>query len=307
MPIPKYETVMLPLLRMLEDGTARKFGDLVLVLEDQFNLDQTEREQMLPRGRITTFRSRIHWAATYMAQAGIVQRPQRGWLQITQRGTDVLARQPQNIDNEFLNQFPEFRDFRARSGVNVSSAGAVLETPRSSSNELSPEETLESSYQTLRLQLADDLLDRLRNGSPRFFEQVVVDLLVAMGYGGSRPGVAQAIGRTGDGGIDGVINEDKLGLDVVYVQAKRWANPVGSPTVHGFTGSLEGQRANKGVLITTSTFTKDAREFVHMIGKRIVLIDGQELAGYMIDHDVGVTSAAAYVVKRIDGDYFEEP
>jgi restriction system protein len=172
--------------------------------------------------------------------------------------------------------------------------------------QLSPEENLESSYQALRQQLANELLEKLKQGSPQFFEQVVVDLLVAMGYGGSKPNVARAIGKSGDEGIDGVINEDKLGLDVVYIQAKRWSNPVGSPTVQQFTGSLEGKKANKGVLITTSAFTKEAQSFVGLIGKRIVLIDGATLAEFMIDHDVGVTTAATFVVKRIDGDYFEE-
>ena len=161
---------------------------------------------------------------------------------------------------------------------------------------------MEASYQSIKQQLADELLEKLKQASPKFFEQVVVDLLVAMGYGGSKPSVAKAVGKSGDEGIDGVINEDKLGLDVVYIQAKRWQNPVGSPTVHQFTGSLEGKKANKGVLITTSTFTKDAQHFVGLIGKRVVLIDGPTLADFMIEHDVGVTTASTFVVKRIDGD-----
>lgn len=196
-------------------------------------------------------------------------------------------------------QFPEIREFRTRQ-TNLVEPAVVVEQIGET-----PEESLETSYLTLRNQLASDLLDRLAHGTPRFFEKTVVDLLVAMGYGGSRPSVAQAVGKSGDDGIDGVINEDKLGLDVVYIQAKRWNAPVGRPTVQAFTGSLEGQRARKGVLNTTSSFTRDAREFVERIEKRIVLIDGVELAYYMIDHDVGVTSAATYVVKRIDGDYFE--
>ncbi len=304
MPIPKYETVMLPLLQLLSDGQTRKFGEVVPVLEDEFGLTQEEREQLIPSGRMTTFRSRVHWAAFYITRAELLERPQRGFLRITDRGRAVLAGNPAFLDNEFLNQYEEFRAFRERSGVKARLPEGTTEL--SSDSELSPEENLEMSYQTLRIQLADDLLIRLRNGSPKFFEQVVVDLLVAMGYGGSRGGVAKAIGRSGDEGIDGIINEDKLGLDVVYVQAKRWTNPVGRPTVQAFTGSLEGQRANKGVLITTSGFTNEARDFVRIIGKRIVLIDGEELASYMIDHDVGVAAASTYVVKRIDNDYFEE-
>jgi restriction system protein len=305
-PVPKYETVMLPLLQLLDDGSARKFGELVPILEDDFKLTQSERDEMLPSGRITTFRSRMHWAATYLVHAGVLKRPQRGWLQLTPRGTDVLASSPQEISNEFLNQFAEFREWRAKSGVNPPSPDNAKVPAIAGPSELSPEETLESSYQVLRLQLADELLEKLLNASPKFFEQVVVDLLVAMGYGGSRYGVATAIGKSGDEGVDGLIKEDKLGLDVVYIQAKRWQGTVGRPAVQAFAGSLMGMQANKGVLITTAKFSKDAKDYVRLISQRIVLIDGEELADHMIDHDVGVTRATTYVVKKIDSDYFEE-
>ncbi len=306
MTIPSYETIMLPLLTQVADGDTHTFADLVPKLEAYFQLTDSEKSEMLSSGRITTFRSRMHWASTYMAHAGLVERPERGKLRLTDLGKMVLTAHPATINNNFLNQFPAFVEWRAKSGVKPPTTNSVVVPTIGAQNEMTPEEVLEQSHQTLRLQLANDLLDRLRESSPTFFEQVVVDLLVAMGYGGSRSGVATAIGKSGDGGIDGVINEDKLGLDVVYVQAKRWQDSVGRPVVQAFTGSLEGQRASKGVLITTSNFTKEAMEFVKFIGKRIVLIDGQTMAGYMIDHDVGVTRAATYVVKRIDNDYFDE-
>jgi restriction system protein len=306
MAIPTYETIMLPLLSELADGETRTFGELVPVLESHFLLTESERTEMLPSGRITTFRSRMHWAATYMVHACLLERPQRGRLRLTERGRAVLAGHPAEIDNDFLNQFPEFVEWRAKSGVKPPTLAPSNKAAGVGPGELTPEEILESSYQTLRLQLADELLEKLKNSSPAFFEQVVVDLLVAMGYGGSRPGVAQAIGKSGDGGIDGVIKEDKLGLDVVYIQAKRWQGTVGRPEIQKFAGSLMGMKATKGVFITTGSFSKDAELFARSINQRIVLIDGEELAGYLIDHDVGVTSAATYVVKRIDNDYFDE-
>lgn len=308
MAIPKYETLMLPLLRLLSDDQPHKISDLASVLENEFDLSESERLEMLPSGRVTTFRSRVHWAATYMSQAGLVQRPKRGWIEITQNGKHVLDENPLSLNTKYLERFPAFIDFRTRSGIKDTSPATQNGVPSAIAAEdpMTPEESLEASYQSITQQLADELLEKLKQGSPRFFERVVVDLLVAMGYGGSKPSVAKAVGKSGDEGIDGVINEDKLGLDVVYIQAKRWTNPVGSPTVHQFTGSLEGKKANKGVLITTSTFTKDAQQFVGLIGKRVVLIDGPMLANFMIEHDVGVTTASTFVVKRIDGDYFEE-
>lgn len=308
MPIPTYEELMLPLLSLLADGKQHQFANLVPTLETRFDLSESERTELLPSGRVSKFRSRLHWAATYMAASGLVDRPQRGWLQVTPRGIAVLNEKPTKIDNSFLNRYPEFRAFRERSRKKPKDSAAGSDTTAlwPTDSQLSPEEALETSYLAIRQQLAEELLTKLQEGSPQFFEKVVVDLLVAMGYGGSKPSVAKAVGRSGDEGIDGVINEDKLGLDVVYIQAKRWSSSVGSPVVHQFTGSLEGKKANKGVLITTSTFTKEARDFVNLIGKRVVLIDGETLADFMIDYDVGVTTASTFVVKRVDNDYFEE-
>lgn len=223
MPIPPFQTLMLPLLELLRDGQDHRFADLVPVLENQCGLSETEREEMIPSGRMPTFRSRMHWAATYMVAAGLVSRPRRGWLRIETRGEDTLTQQPPRIDIRYLDQYPEFRTFRYGS-VSKQSEKPQPESDESLliiDNQLTPEESLENNYRTLRQQLAEELLEKLKLGSPQFFEQVVVDLLVAMGYGGSRPSVAKAVGKSGDEGIDGVINEDKLGLDVVYIQAKR--------------------------------------------------------------------------------------
>lgn len=306
MALPTFENVMLPMLELLRDGSTRRFSEIVPAISDALELSKEEREHLIPSRRMTTIRSRTYWAAFYLDKARVLTKPGRGQLQITQRGKDVLSEAPPQIDIDFLMRFPEFQQFREKSGTKSDNVVGIESDALIGAAKLSPEETLESSYQTLRLQLADELLERLKNGSPAFFEQVVVDLLVAMGYGGSHGGVAQAIGKSGDGGIDGVINEDKLGLDVVYIQAKRWQGTVGRPEVQKFAGSLIGVNASKGVFLTTGTFSQDARQYAQLINQRIVLIDGDTLAGYMIDHDVGVSSSATYVVKRIDTDYFEE-
>jgi restriction system protein len=204
----------------------------------------------------------------------------------------------QGIDRKFLEQFPEFVQFQSRSSHSEEQT-AIQEEPTHT-----PEEILEASYQNLRNDLSQELIDRVMQCSPRFFEKLVVDLLVAMGYGGSRKDAGQAIGQTGDGGVDGIIKEDRLGLDIVFIQAKRWESTVGRPVVQAFAGSLEGFRARKGVLLTTSTFTKDARDYVERIEKKIVLIDGEQLAQLMIDYGIGVTEVATYSVKKADLDYF---
>ena len=273
-------------------------AEAVTGLATHFRLSDQERSQLLPSGRQPTFDNRVAWALTYLSKAGLLERTGRGRFQITQRGVDLLAESPTTIDYKFLMRYPEFQEFRLAS-VAKPSEGSAAEAQ-------TPEESLETSFQTLKRSLAQELLDRVKKCPPRFFEQLVVDLLVAMGYGGSRQDAGHAVGRTGDGGIDGIIKEDRLGLDVVYLQAKRWQGSVGSSVVREFAGSLEGHRAQKGVLITTSEFTKDAREFVERVGKKIILIDGQELTNLMVDFNVGVTPLATYEIKRLDLDYFPE-
>ncbi len=300
MSIPKYHEFMLPLLQLLEQRSECTFREAVEALAAHFNLSPQERQELLPSGQQPIFDNRVGWARTYLKNAGLVEAPRRGYLQITQRGRDVLCMQPEQIDVQFLQQFPEFQEFRNRQAANVKRselAGEESETP---------EELLARTHEQLKRELADELLEQIRKCSPSFFEKLVVRLLVAMGYGGTFEDAARAVGRSGDEGIDGIINEDRLGLDVVYIQAKRWAQPIGRPEIQKFVGALQGQRARKGVFITTSSFTKDAIEYVSKITDKIVLIDGQRLAELMIEYDVGVSTTTIYKLKKVDGDFFTE-
>jgi restriction system protein len=278
-------------------------------MADHFTLTPDERAQMLPSGKAPVIRSRTGWALSYMKQAGLVTSPRRGWYEITPLGRDILATKPDRIDNDFLMRFEGFRDFRARSrsddtGTDVGVAPGP--TPRKTEVVEPPDEALERAYRRLRTAVEAELIDTVKSVSPSFFEELVIDLLVKMGYGGNRSEAARAIGRTGDGGIDGVIDEDRLGLDSIYVQAKRWDGSVGRPEIQKFAGALQGQRATKGIFITSSSFTSEAVEYAQRIGTRIVLVDGRRLAELMFEHDVGVSSRRTYTVKNVDSDYFEE-
>ncbi len=306
MTIPDYQHLMLPIALLMRDGREHTAKELASILGQQLRLSEDELHELLPSGGTLVFVSRVSWAITYMYKAGLIERPVRGKCIITQRGKDVLAENPAAINNALLRRFPEFREFMARSASATDPAPDQLQTIVNSEHQLTPEEILESSYQNLRETLAQDLLERVKQASPQFFEQLVIKLLVAMGYGGSLKDAGEAVGRSGDGGIDGIIKEDKLGLDAIYIQAKRWEGTVGRPTVQAFTGSIMGQRANKGVFITTSQFTQDAKDYVRLINQKIVLIDGEQLAQLMIDYNVGVSEMVSYVVKRIDQDYFTE-
>lgn len=246
--------------------------------------------------------NRVQWARWVLKAAQLVESPQRGHVRITDRGRTVLAEKPEQIDRKFLRQFPEYRE--ATKGKR--SQKKSIE-PDNDGQQLTPEEAIEAAHRERRSALADDLLQSVLEAPPDFFERLVVDLLVRMGYGGSREEAGEAIGGSGDEGIDGRIKEDRLGLDVVYIQAKRWKQPVSRPEVQKFAGALQGQQANKGVFITTSGFSSEARKFVQNIGAKIVLIDGRELVEFMMDHDVGVTTEATYVLKKLDSDYFPEP
>lgn len=268
------------------------------LLADRFKLSEAERQEKLPSGQQTVFANRVAWAKTYLKKAGLIQQPSRGIIRISDEGRTVLARKPSRIDKDFLRSYPSFAEF-----VREASSPQVIQEATSSAT---PEEALEDAYLTLRKALADELLERVKSCSPEFFERLVVQLLVAMGYGGSLADAGQAIGRSGDGGIDGIIKEDKLGLDVVCLQAKRWDRTVGRPEVQAFAGSLEGYRARKGVMLTTSTFSKDAEEYAGRIERRIVLINGVQLADLMIDHGIGVATSRTYPLKKLDQDFFEE-
>jgi restriction system protein len=266
-------------------------------------LSPEDLSQRLPSGRQTVFANRVAWSAVYLHRAAALERTRRGVFRITARGHELLEQNPAKINIQILSQFPEFVSFHKGA---ANGAGADEDQPPKLLKTETPEEQLAASYKILRDALANDVLEAVKKSTPAFFEELVIDLLVAMGYGGSMEDAGRAVGRSGDGGIDGIIKEDKLGLDVVYVQAKRWTNPVGRPVVQAFAGSLEGVRARKGVLITTSYFSQDAVEYVRMIEKRIVLIDGKHLADLMIENDIGVNVAQVYKLKRLDSDYFEK-
>jgi restriction system protein len=294
---------MLPFLRYLADGSEHTLRDAEDSLAKHFKLTPAERAALLPSGQQGIFKNRIGWARTYLKKAGLLESPKRGVFRITECGVKTLASNPPKIDVKYLEQFPEFIEFRnaAKSENDGATSAAEL-----SQTKTTPEEAIELAHQGLREQLAAELLSRILGCSSTFFEQLVVELLVKMGYGGSRRDAGERIGQTGDCGIDGIIKEDRLGLDTIFIQAKRWQGSVGRPEIQKFVGALQGQRAKKGVFITTSSYTAEAADYATRIDTKVVLIDGKQLAGLMIDFDVGVAPAATYVVKRIDSDYFEE-
>jgi restriction system protein len=302
MPIPDYQTLMLPVLRLTEDGNEYPVAGIRSQIANVFNLTPEDLSQKLKSGT-TLLANRVGWAIAYLSKAQLLTLTARGVYRITERGATFLKANPPAITARSLRQFPEFADFQSRGD---SRDGEPQPAPPPDDNDrATPEERLETSFQTLRDALARELLQVLLSGTPMAFEKVVVDLIVAMGYGGSLEDAGSVVGKSGDGGIDGVIKQDKLGLDVVYVQAKRWKDVVGSPEIMKFSGSLTKRHASKGVFITTSYFSKDALEYVEAISQKIVLIDGRKLATFMIDHNVGVAPAKSYVVKRLDQDYFE--
>lgn len=298
MAIPDLWSLTLPLLKIISDEQEHSLSEVIDSLALEFQLTDDERKEMLPSGVQARFDNRVGWTRTELRLAGLIEITGRGKFRITQRGLEVLRNNPDHINRNFLKQFPEYQTTLSRQGTKQGGKDEEINQ--------TPEETLELGYQNLRRNLAQELLERIRNCSPRFFEKLVVDLLIAMGYGGSKRDAGQAVGQSGDDGIDGIIKEDKLGLDVVYIQAKRWEATVGRPIVQAFAGSLEGQRARKGVLITTSQFSQDAKDYVNKIEKKIVLIDGEQLAQFMIDHGTGVAEVASYTVKKVDLDYFSE-
>lgn len=306
MALPDYQTLMLPLLTQLSDRQTYLLKDLTRLLAQRFNLSDEDLKEPLPGGQGNLFANRVGWAKTYLKKAGLVDSPKRGTVTITDRGLSLLKTNPQRIDNNLLRQFPEFILFVSEKKEGESSAS--LAAPAMVGEEQTPEEVIENAYQKIRRSLAQELLDAVTRLSPVFFERLVVALLVKMGYGGSLKDAGKAIGKTGDEGIDGTIKEDKLGLDVIYIQAKRWqaGNVVGRPELHKFVGALAGQGAKKGIFITTSSFTKDALGYTPKNETKIVLIDGEHLAQLMIDYDLGVSAERRYEIKRIDTDYFEE-
>jgi restriction system protein len=296
---------MRPVLALTEDGsdwTAASIRDAII---SEFGLSADDVAERLPSGRDTTVRNRVGWALTYLYRAGLLSRPRRSVYRITERGLGVLREHPERVDNSVLGGFEEFQEFRSRDATppRPRPDGATqAELPVADA--ATPEERAASAYRELRGTLASDLLERVAEQSPEFLEDVVLDVLHAMGYGGSRDDAAERLGRSGDEGVDGVIRQDKLGLDLIYVQAKKWSNPVGRPEIQRFVGALQGQRARKGVFITTSSFSPEAVTYADSVSPRVILVDGPALAQLMIDHGVGVSVATTYEIKRVDQDYF---
>jgi restriction system protein len=307
MPIPDYQTLMLPVLRLAAKG-AQRVADVADRVANEYGLTLEERDTLLPSGRQRVLNNRIHWAKFYMSKAGLISSPARGQFIATEEGHKLLATNPDQINVALLMKLPSFREFyKSEREPAVDNVDVVLDIKATKSGS-TPEEQIETAYLALQSALRADILERIAQNTPSFFEQVIVDLLVAMGYGGSHKNAASQLGRSGDGGVDGVINEDRLGLDRVYVQAKRFGkgNTVGRPEVQAFVGSLVGLGATKGVFVTTSTFSPQAREFVQHLSQRIILLDGQSLAGLMVEHGVGVRTSRAIEFKRLDEDFFSE-
>jgi restriction system protein len=301
MAVPDYQSLLLPLLKLAGTGLADTLIKAEEILANQFALSPEDRAARLPSGQQTVLRNRAGWASFYLKNAGLIEKPRRGIFHITNRGSELLASNPVSLDINDLLRFQDFKDFYQRA---QSRSVDPVPTPEPSAR--TPDEVLQDAYQTIRNDLANEILDRLLKASPEFFEDVVVELLVSMGYGGSRQDAGERIGKSGDGGVDGIIKEDRLGLDVIYIQAKRWQSNVGRPEIQKFVGALQGQRAKKGVFMTTSSYSPDAIDYVSRIDAKVVLLNGDQIARLMIDHNVGVSPVTSFVIKKVDSDYFEE-
>jgi restriction system protein len=299
--VPDFQALMRPVLELLADGDDHAVKAIQQALAERFSLSREDTEEMLPGGTGKLFANRIGWATTYLYQTKLIDRPRRAVYRITERGRQVLAENPDRVDLKVLAQFEELHEFRQKKAPRADVGGV---TPTANGDERTPEEQIDSAYRELRSALAVELLDRVLEQSPEFFERLVLRVLHAMGYGSDLDDPAQHLGQSGDEGVDGVIREDQLGLDLIYVQAKRWKGVVGRPEIQKFFGALSGQRATKGIFITTAAFSKEATEYADAMNPRIILVDGQRLAQLMIDHDVGVTTSRSYTLKRLDRDDF---
>lgn len=301
MPIPDFQTLMRPLLNLAGDGKEHRFQESVNLIAAEFGLSPKDLQILLPSGRQSLFTNRVAWAKTHLKMAGLLESSRRGYFQITDLGKKILADNPARIDLKILRPLPGYLD--ARDGKK---AEDTKTTPVESDEAITPEEQMEAAFLSIRQSLGREILEKLLKSSPSFFEKTVVELVVAMGYGGSRKDAGQAIGQTGDEGIDGIIKEDRLGLDIIYLQAKRWTQTVGRPEIQKFAGALQGFRAKKGIFITTSDFSREAVDYASRIDSKLVLIDGEMLWNLMIDFEIGVTKTATYEIKRVDQDYFDE-
>lgn len=302
MPVPDFQSFFKPLLEVAADGLEHSIKEARERIAIDFKLADEDRVERLPSGTQTKFDNRVAWAKSYFVQAKVLESPRRAHFKITERGKQLFSQGLERIDVKILSHYPEFVEFHAPSKQNKFTPTAP---PEASTSE-TPEEILQKAYQSIRNDLAGEILDLIKSNTPSFFENLVVDLMVAMGYGGSRADAGKSVGQSGDEGIDGIIKEDRLGLDVIYLQAKRWEGTVGRPEIQKFVGALHGKRAKKGVFITTGKFSVEAHEYVRNIDPKVILIEGRDLAEYMIDFNLGTSKAVTYEIKRVDSDYFTE-
>lgn len=301
MTVPDFQSILLPLLKAAEDGQEHSGHEFLEQLSKYFELSDEDLNELLPSGKQTRFYNRVSWARTYLIKSKLLEMSKRSVYKITERGKEVLASNPSRIDMNYLKRFPEYIEFKSKENDKdeEKQVESVVE-------ESTPEEILENAYQEIRDTLAQEVLENVMGCTPAFFERLVVELLVAMGYGGSRRDAARAVGQTGDEGIDGIIDEDKLGLDIIYIQAKKWSldKSVGRPEIQKFVGALAGKRARKGIFITTTSFSSEAIRYASDIDTKVILIDGKRLAELMIDYNIGVNEVTTYKLKRLDSDYF---
>ena len=299
MAVPDFQSFFKPLLDIAADGKIHSVKEAREIIATQFRMTEEDMSDMLPSGTQSKFDNRVAWAKSYFIQAKILESPKRGCFVITQRGLELFQQKHDRIDIKVLSQYPEFVQFHAGNKKEKDGKPEIAFPA-------TPEETLQISYQQIRKDLSVELLKKVKENSPKFFENLVVDLMVSIGYGGSKKDAGKAIGQVGDEGLDGIIKEDMLGLDAIYLQAKRWEGTVGRPEIQKFVGALSGKKAKKGVFITTGNFSDDAKLYADRIDHRVILIDGDDLVDYMIDFNIGVSTTAKYEIKKIDTDYFNE-
>ncbi len=303
MAVPEFQAFLLPLLHLAADGNVHTLQEAYASMAEHFQLSEEDQQELLSSGKQLVYKNRVSWAKTFLAKALLLESPKRGQFCLSERGKELLAEKPEILRVKHLMRYPEFKEFQlAKSGVRKKIENSVVAEEQTAT----PEEIFEAAYHELHSSLADELYQQIILNTPDFFERLVIRLLVKMGYGGSIQDAGQALGRSGDEGIDGIIKEDKLGLDVIYIQAKRWQGTVGRPEIQKFVGALHGQQAKKGVFITTSTFTQNARDYVATIDPKVVLIDGKKLVEMMIDCNLGVSTVDTYEIKKIDSDFFIE-
>ena len=304
MAITTYEECMLPLMKIAEDGKEHLFREVTDALINQFNLTEKEKQELLPSGSAFVINNRIGWARTYLTKAGLLLKTKRGYFRISEEGKKLLQKEPAFINTKMLKEYDAFNEFQS---IKESGNSENNKIEHNIEQSITPHELLESGYLSIKNELVDELLSTIKNISPSKFEKLVIDLLVKMGYGGSIKEAATVVGKSGDEGIDGIIKEDKLGLDVIYIQAKKWDSvTIGRPEIQKFAGALLGKKAKKGIFITTSTFTNEAKKYVTDIDAKIILLDGKQLTELMIENNLGVSTQDVYTIKRIDSDYFEE-